>query len=1054
MFRKRSLLLFAALLISGFSSHLHAQIGGPNGTGQWGPVIQLPIVPASAANLPNGKIVAWSAYDRFRFGGNRGKTYTVVFDPATNQSEELLISNTGHDMFCPGTSSLVDGRVIVTGGSSSGKTSIYDPVTESWSSSGNMNIPRGYHGMVTLGDGKAFVIGGSWSGGSGNKHGEVWQNDTWSRLNGVPVGAITDGTPGGNKDYHVWLWPAPNGKLFHAGPSPKMHWITTTGNGSYTNAGNRGDDTYAVNGITVMYDTGKLLKAGGSTSYGGSTLATGNTYTIDINQDNVQVKKVQSLTLPRSKHNSVVLPTGEVLIIGGLKASQNFSDLDSRFIPELWNPQTEQWRSLAPMTVPRNYHSVALLLPDGRVFAGGGGLCGNCTANHPDAEIFSPSYLFNANGTPATRPQILNAPQVANPSSIMYATTNGAISKWAMVRYNSVTHSTNNEQRRFEVSAQDLGNNQYEISIPNTNIAIPGYYMLFAINANGVPSVARVIQIDPQAVIPGLPRVTDVSTTPATCTNGGSVTFTFLDDPGRSAIEFSLDGGTTYQPQVPDNSGTVTYNDLAPGSYNFYVRWGDNSFPTNLGIHTIASQAIPQVTSITSQPINCATGKGSMTFFFEDQDGRTHLEFSFDGGTTYRNQVPDDQGSVTYTDLDGGSYEVFVRWGNNECPTSLGAQVVPLEPVAINFQDYTIKTYVGTGQDKGTSEVLNGGSTLKIKDNAWKYIDYSYTLTANSVLAFEFKSTIEGEIHMIGLDNDNGWREDMAFKLHGTQNVGSDIEDFDNYSGTDYKQYIIPIGQYYTGEMDRIFFLADHDLSPSNGNSFYRNVKVYESGACENSRISLRMALEGSFDPATGLMSDALLTGGLLSSQDPYGLNLNADQSLFTQTGDNAPCDWVKVELRDANNPSQIIAESACLIQRDGDLMDINGNTEINFPGLIPGTYYIVIGHYNHLFIATAQPLNPYVVDFIDFTSPGTQVFSDGAEAMKDENGTMLLWAGDANGDGSVNADDKNTYWRQENGGAYQYGQTRSDFNLDGTVNARDKNSFWRRNNSRVQQLP
>jgi galactose oxidase len=74
---------------------------------------------------------------------------------------------------------------------------------------------------------------------------------------------------------------------------------------------------------------------------------------------------------------------------------------------EIWSPDTQSFRVDAPTAVPRTYHSSAVLVPDGRVFVGGGGLCGvNCTVNHPDAEMYSPGYLFNANGTPADRPTI------------------------------------------------------------------------------------------------------------------------------------------------------------------------------------------------------------------------------------------------------------------------------------------------------------------------------------------------------------------------------------------------------------------------------------------------------------------------------------------------------------------------------------------------------------------------------------------------------------------------------------------------------------------------
>ncbi|MEM9933578.1 MAG: PA14 domain-containing protein [Bacteroidota bacterium] len=498
---------FLLITLSLSFSALNAQpIGGPTGQGQWTDIIQMPIVSVATANLPNGKVLTWSAYDRFAFGGNRGRTYTVIFDPETNQSEEFLISNTGHDMFCPGIANLPDGSVVVTGGSSSPKTSVFDPFTNAWVNSDNMNIPRGYHAMAALPDGNVFTVGGSWSGGRGGKTAEIWNSSTgdWTTKSGIPADVVLDGTTSSEgvyrNDNHSWLWVAPNGKIFHAGPSFNMHWIDyETGNGSYTSAGRRGDDVFAMNGNTVMYDTGKLLKMGGAETYSQGTAASGSTYIIDINTDQASVKKVESMQFPRTMHNTVVLPTGEVFVAGGLATSRVFSDNNARLTPELWNPETETWRSLAPMQVPRTYHSVGILLPDGRVMFAGGGLCGGCSVNHADAEIYSPPYLFNTNGSLAARPSITSAPASAPQSSFITINTDKAISSFAIIRYNSATHSTNNEQRRIELSAVKVGNNQYQLSIPNTNVAIPGYYMLFAMDAAGVPSVSHTIQLDPSA---------------------------------------------------------------------------------------------------------------------------------------------------------------------------------------------------------------------------------------------------------------------------------------------------------------------------------------------------------------------------------------------------------------------------------------------------------------------------------------------------------------------------------------------------------------------------
>ncbi|MEM8906402.1 MAG: PA14 domain-containing protein, partial [Bacteroidota bacterium] len=469
--------------------------------GAWSSVINLPIAPAAAANMPDGRLITWSARDRLAFGGNLGRTYTAVFDPQTNTAEEFLIQNTSHDMFCPGISALPDGRVLVSGGSSSNKTSLYDPFTGAWSAADEMNISRGYHSSVTLASGAVLVIGGSWSGGTGGKDAEIWtEKSGWFRLPGVPVEVITDGInssqPPRHDDYFPWLWVAPNGQVLHAGPSSTMHWIDPNGTGSYTSAGQRGNDGYSISGTTVMYDVGKILKVGGAGTFEEDTPANGRSYIIDMNGNgNPQVSQVDNLAQSRNYHNSVVLPNGEVLVIGGIPISDVFSDQNSRLTPEIWSPVTEQWTQVAPMTVPRNYHSVALLMTDGRIFVGGGGLCNTCNTNHPDAEIYSPPYLFNNNGTLATRPSINTAPTSADYNSTITVSTNASISDFALVRMATVTHSTNNEQRRIPLVATALGNNQYQLSISNRNILPPGRYMLFAMNAVGTPSLAKVIQI-------------------------------------------------------------------------------------------------------------------------------------------------------------------------------------------------------------------------------------------------------------------------------------------------------------------------------------------------------------------------------------------------------------------------------------------------------------------------------------------------------------------------------------------------------------------------------
>ncbi|MEM6805880.1 MAG: galactose oxidase-like domain-containing protein, partial [Bacteroidota bacterium] len=355
---------------------------------------------------------------------------------------------------------------------------------------------------VTMADGRIFTVGGSWSGGIGGKNSEIYENGQWKLLPGLPVDFIMEGTS--NRvfidDNHAWLWPAPNGKIFHAGPSQYMHWIDPSGNGSYTQAGLRGDDGFAFAGISVMYDEGKLLVAGGAPGHERGEIATNNSYTIDINTDNAQLKKQPPMQYSRTKTDAVVLPNGEVMVIGGLERGLIFTDVDARMIPEVWNPQTEQWRPMAAMQTPRTYHSVALLLADGRVFVGGGGLCGACgTANHPDVEIFSPPYLFDGNGQLASRPVLNTVPNKTVFNSQIEVNTDRAIASFVLIKASSVTHSTNNEQRRIPLTFTSLGGNNYRLNIPNSNIVPPGNYMLFANDAAGVPSVSKMINISDES---------------------------------------------------------------------------------------------------------------------------------------------------------------------------------------------------------------------------------------------------------------------------------------------------------------------------------------------------------------------------------------------------------------------------------------------------------------------------------------------------------------------------------------------------------------------------
>jgi galactose oxidase len=215
------------------------------------------------------------------------------------------------------------------------------------------------------------------------------------------------------------------------------------------------------------------------------------------------------MAYPRGFSNAVVLPDGTVLVTGGQRRSKVFTDDDGVLWSELFNPATKSWKTLAPQAVPRNYHSVSILLADGRVFSGGGGLCyagayGRSTVecnklvDHADGQTFSPPYLFNKDGSAATRPTIsaLSSTNVRVGGTLRISTSTPN-PKFVLVRIGSVTHSVNTDQRRVPLTNVTSGYGaEYTATLPNdSGILIPGHYYLFVLNAAGTPSMAKTVKI-------------------------------------------------------------------------------------------------------------------------------------------------------------------------------------------------------------------------------------------------------------------------------------------------------------------------------------------------------------------------------------------------------------------------------------------------------------------------------------------------------------------------------------------------------------------------------
>jgi len=564
--------------------------GSPQDIGEWGPVVSWPVVGVHVALLPNGKVLAYDS-----IGDNATESYPVqdhtratVWDPITGSQTPVNV-DTGFNIFCSGLAHLVDGRLFVAGGNKDQalngivQTHLFDPATNSWTLGPNMAAGRWYPSVTPLNNGEMLITSG--------------RVDT-PEVRTLAGNLRSLSTASLSLPLYPWMDVAPNGLAFYSGPDPVLKALNPSGTGSWQTFGQR-DSINRDYGGHAIYDIGKMLVAGGGSS-------TRDSRVVDFSGPTPQVSATAPMAFGRRQHNLTVLADGSVLATGGNSSGASLVDLNAGVYPaELWSPSTGQWRTLASMQVTRQYHSIALLLPDGRVLSAGGGICGTCDAVGylaKNAEIFSPPYLFQADGTPAPRPSIGAAPTSTTYGGTMTIATSdpAAISKVALIRLGAVTHSNNMEQRFIPLTFT-AGATSLQAQAPATaNIAPPGIYMLFLIDANGVPSVARMVDVhgnSPPTVTLTQPADGASFTAPATI----SLSATASDTDGTvTKVEF-FNGVTKLGEDTTAPFG-FTWSGVGAGSYTLTARATDDlgatatSAPSRI---TVGTTNVPPTVSLT-----------------------------------------------------------------------------------------------------------------------------------------------------------------------------------------------------------------------------------------------------------------------------------------------------------------------------------------------------------------------------------------------------------------------------------------------------------------------
>lgn len=463
-------------------------------------------------------------------------TDTFLWDPSdeTNPQFQHLPGLAGGsgltaNLMCCGHSFLSDGKLLAVGGGGAGPgTSTsnqgwkFDPETETWErTAGDMGTLRWYPTVLTLGDesgptgssGRVLVASGELHG-TASPALEVYSeaSDTFT-----PVGV--SGPDKGFPQTYPGLHLLPGGEIFYAPTGfgncgtgsvyPLSHqagWFGRTGtlSGSWTDVGASMNRTKGMSLLVLQpsYPFVQVVVVGGG---GAGTQATLQRINLSTLSPSWSTPESIPDGEPRVNVNTVLLPDGTVFICGGTQ--------DAAPSSWIYDPAAagSPWSEMDALNVPRHYHSMVLLLPSGKVMAAAGAAPGGCTHSvNNSIEVFSPPYLFAPDGSPADRPQIVavdgvapdpdTKPTVHHGASFTIETPEAAeIDRVVLVRPMAVTHQTDTEQRVIRCSFSKTGTQTLTAVAPDGghphSIAPRGYYLLFVLDADGVPSEGKFVHL-------------------------------------------------------------------------------------------------------------------------------------------------------------------------------------------------------------------------------------------------------------------------------------------------------------------------------------------------------------------------------------------------------------------------------------------------------------------------------------------------------------------------------------------------------------------------------
>src|SRR4029453_4468450 len=312
---KVRLVAFGCFAVAHLIATSSASAQDPATVGQFSSVMTWPYMAVHAHLLPTGKVIWWP---QFRYGDN-----PTLWDPSTNKNTPA--THAGANIFCSGHAFLPNGQLFVAGGHIENFVGLpnactYNPLNDTWTRLPDMNNGRWYPTSTTLPNGNVLVIRGFIGTGQGvNVEPQVWQTATasWSNLSTAHLAL----------PFYPFMFVAPNGKVFCAGPSQTTRYLDVTGTGAWSSVGNSNYGTRNW-GSAVMYDDGKILVMGGNPcgfyNPDCNTYPTATAEIIDLNSANPTWEYTGSMvTGGRKLHNATLLPDGKVLVTGGARGTED-----------------------------------------------------------------------------------------------------------------------------------------------------------------------------------------------------------------------------------------------------------------------------------------------------------------------------------------------------------------------------------------------------------------------------------------------------------------------------------------------------------------------------------------------------------------------------------------------------------------------------------------------------------------------------------------------------------------------------------------------------------